>query len=109
MLLLEFEYRILTVRLLRTTVFGPNNTTSKWLAGLRPEDFPGNTIGEQIAYAARFIKAGILSPAAGADPALPGYTPFTSKEMIEQAHKLGVAVKPWTVSYQKPCLRCPYR
>jgi len=93
-------------------MFGPNNTTSKWLAGLRPEDFPGNTIGEQLAYAARFIKAGILSPAAaaaGTDPALPGYTPFATKEMIEQAHKLGVAVKPWTVSYQEPCSRCPYR
>lgn len=93
-------------------MFGPNNTTSKWLAGLRLEDFPGDTTGEQLAYAARFIKAGILSPAAiaaGTDPALPGYTPFATKEMIEQAHKLGVAVKPWTVSYRELCSRRPYR
>lgn len=88
-------------------MFGPNNTTSKWLAGIRPDDFPGNTAGEQLAYAARFIKAGILSPGAveaGTDPAFPGYIPFTTKEMIEQAHKLGVTVKPWIVSYQ-PCSR----
>jgi glycerophosphoryl diester phosphodiesterase len=103
---LEFESTILTFRLLRTTVFGPNNTTSKWLAGLRSEDFPGNTTGEQLAYAARSIKAGILSPAAvvaSTNPAFPGYIPFATKEMIEQAHKLGVAVKPWTVSYEESC------
>jgi glycerophosphoryl diester phosphodiesterase len=87
-----------------TTTVGPNNTTSNWLAGLRPDDFPGNTTGEQLAYAARSIKAGILSPAAvaaGTDPALPGYTPFATKEMIDQAQKLGVAVKPWTVRFQQ--------
>ena len=94
---------ILTVLSPRTTTFGPNNTTSKWLAGLRLDHFPGNTVGEHLAYAAGSIKAGILSPtavAAGTDPALPGYIPFTTKEMINQAHKLGVAVKPWTVSFR---------
>ena len=112
MCFLGVEYTILTVRFLSSTIFGPNNTTSKWLAGLRPDDFPGNTAGEQLAYAARSIKAGILSPAAvaaGTDPAFPGYIPFATKEMIEQSHKLGVAVKPWTVSYQEPCSRRPCR
>jgi len=28
----------------------------------------------------------------------PNYVPFTTKEMIDQAHKLGMRVKPWTVS-----------
>lgn len=96
------EPKITTAALVdKTTMSGPNNTTSKWLAGLRPQDFPGTTTGEQLAYAAHSIKAGILSPgaaASGTDPALPGYIPFATKEMIEQAHKLGVAVKPWTVN-----------
>lgn len=34
-----------------------------------------------------------------------GYLAFTTKEMIDTAHKLGLKVKPWTVSCHIPVLR----
>ncbi|KAF8971435.1 PLC-like phosphodiesterase [Flammula alnicola] len=88
----------------QTTALGEDNGTSSWLAGLRLEDFPGETMGERIAHAAKSIKADILSPAAvsignGVEPVDGGYFPFTTEEMILQAHELGMMVKPWTVNY----------
>ncbi|KAF8331518.1 PLC-like phosphodiesterase [Cantharellus anzutake] len=97
-----------------TTYSGPNNTVSPWLAGINPKDFPGPTLGEQLAQAAHSIGAHILSashavsflplPNAVApdsttsDPTLPGHVAFTTKEMVDEAHKLGMQVKPWTVN-----------
>ncbi|KAF8168246.1 PLC-like phosphodiesterase [Crassisporium funariophilum] len=99
------EPKILISALLeQKTVVGPDNTTSQWLAGLRVEDFPGATIGIKIANAAKSIGASVLSPAAvssagtGIDPTEPGYLPFTTKDMIGQAHELSMVVKPWTVN-----------
>ncbi|KAF8624793.1 hypothetical protein AX15_005682 [Amanita polypyramis BW_CC] len=80
-----------------------SNGISPWLAGIRLEDFPGSTIDVQIANAARSIKADVLSPAAfysnssGDDASLPGYIPFTTVDMIESAHELGMTIVPWTV------------
>jgi len=84
-----------------------SNTASQseaWLAGLRWDGFPGDSAGVQIANAAKFIRADILSPAAvagtsqGQDPAEAGYVAFATKEMIERAHEVGMLVKPWTVN-----------
>ncbi|KAJ3480220.1 hypothetical protein NLI96_g8505 [Meripilus lineatus] len=81
-----------------------DNSTSPWLAGLRLEDFPGPSFEERIAQAAHAVGADILSPAAVSsrgrvsDPALPGYVPFTTRVMVEEAHRLGLEVKPWTVN-----------
>ncbi|KAH9891050.1 PLC-like phosphodiesterase [Cubamyces lactineus] len=86
------------------TAFMPDNSTSPWLAGLRLEDFPGPTVFEQIAQAAHYIGADILSPSAEstwtpvADPEMEGYVPFTTREMVEEGHRLGLLVKPWTVN-----------
>lgn len=84
---------------------GPDNSTSKWLAGLRIDNFPGANLGEKISNAAVSIGAGILSPDAninvetGIDPSDPSYIPFsTMKDMIQQSHYLGMEVKPYTVS-----------
>lgn len=55
----------------------------------------------QIVRAAQKIGAEALSPAAtlnGTDPALPGYLPFTTKAMVDEAHRLGLVVLPWTVN-----------
>ncbi|KAF9535471.1 PLC-like phosphodiesterase, partial [Crepidotus variabilis] len=85
-----------------TTIYGPSNTTSQWQAGLVIDSFEGATSGEKVANAAAYIKAQVLSTAAvssqgnATDPADPGYVPFTTKAMIDQAHKNGVLVKPWT-------------
>lgn len=81
-----------------------DNSTTPWLAGLRLDAFPGPTLSEQVAQAAHHIGANVLSPSAASfetpapDPAMEGYATFTTREMIEEAHKLGLLVKPWTVS-----------
>lgn len=81
----------------------PDGRNSPWLGGIRLDDLPGNTLGIRIALAAWSIGADILSPAAissqsnSSDPSQSGYLSFTTKEMIEKAHELGLLVKPWTV------------
>jgi len=83
----------------RTTAIGPGNSSSKWLAGLRIDEFPGANVGVKLANAAASIGAGILSAAAvSSDGTDHGYIPFTTKDMIRQSHELGMEVKPWTVS-----------
>ncbi|KAK7468668.1 hypothetical protein VKT23_003172 [Stygiomarasmius scandens] len=87
------------------TAIMPDNSTSPWLAGLRLDEFEGESLGEQVAHAAHTINADILSPADMAsedspDPAMNGYVPFTSKAMVDRAHDIGLLVKPWTVNRQ---------
>ncbi|EGO02809.1 hypothetical protein SERLA73DRAFT_102799 [Serpula lacrymans var. lacrymans S7.3] len=78
-------------------------SASPWLAGLRLDDFPGSSPDIRIAQAARAIDADILSPSTSfyitpPDPAAKGSTQFTTKEMVDEAHRLGMKVKPWTVN-----------
>jgi hypothetical protein len=86
----------------------PDNSTSPWLGGLRLDQFPGSSIGVRIAQAAHWLGADVLSPSAEAfvspspDPALAGYVSFTTKDMVDAAHGLGMTVKPWTVSLRFP-------
>ncbi|KAF9065419.1 PLC-like phosphodiesterase [Rhodocollybia butyracea] len=78
-----------------------DNETSPWLAGQRLDAFEGD-LGALVASAAHAIGADILSPADVAslvvDPTLPEYKPFTTRSMVDHAHKLGMLVKPWTVN-----------
>lgn len=66
--------------------------------------FPGETFGAKVANAAKSLGADVLSPNFVADnspvqdPALAGFIPFTTKEMVNQAHANGMKAKPWTVS-----------
>lgn len=77
---------------------------SPWLAGLRLEDFPGSTMEAQLVNAAKYIRADVLSPSAfywngtSHDPSMPGYIPFVTKDMISEAHQLGIEVIPWSVN-----------
>jgi glycerophosphoryl diester phosphodiesterase len=76
---------------------------SPWLAGLNLNDFGGPevTIDVRIARAAASLGADILSPAAGTGGNGHGviaWEPFTTKAMVDEAHRLGVLVKPWTVN-----------
>lgn len=86
------------------TATRPDNSTSPWLAGLRLDQFPGLSTEAQIARAAHQIGADILSPTAetsvspSPDPAMMGYVPFTTKDMVDEAHRLGMTVKPYTVN-----------
>jgi len=102
----ELDQRVITSALIDSeTIISTDNSTSKWLAGLRIENFPGANLGEKISNAAASIGAGILSPDArmsietGLDPSDPSYIPLsTMKDMIQRSHYLGMEVKPWTVN-----------
>ncbi|KAG6817618.1 hypothetical protein H0H87_006246 [Tephrocybe sp. NHM501043] len=97
------EPRIPTAALVTSITAGSVNGTTPWFAGLKLSDFPGATIDEKIAEAAASIKADILSPSyisnssPVADPSQAEYIPFTTKAMVDRAHKLGLKVVPWTV------------
>ncbi|CAK5279939.1 unnamed protein product [Mycena citricolor] len=75
----------------QATAASVGSRPSPWLAGLRLEDFPGSSRDIQIVHAAHSINSSILSPAAYGDG-------FTTRKMVEQAHRLGMQVKPWTVN-----------
>ena len=85
------------------TAWMPDNSTTSWLAGLRLDSYPGPTVAHQVAQAAYVLGADILSPSAKSffgtvpDPAMDGYEAFTTKEMVDEAHRLGLRVVPWTV------------
>jgi glycerophosphoryl diester phosphodiesterase len=69
---------------------------SPWLGGLDIDDFGGDLV-----RAARSFGADALSPVHG-DPqdgkvTDPGYTPYTTKAMVDEAHAAGMKVIPWTV------------
>ncbi|ORY78424.1 PLC-like phosphodiesterase [Leucosporidium creatinivorum] len=82
------------------TVHG--NGPSNWLAGIDIDSFPGSTPQERVAQAAASINADILSPVATSyasnvtDVNMPGFIPFTTKAMVDEAKKLGMKVEPWT-------------
>lgn len=83
------------------TAFTPHGSTSPWLAGLRLESFPGPSLSEQIAQAARSIQADVLSPTGTflvPSSSHEGLSHFTTPEMISEAHRLGMKVVPWTVN-----------
>jgi len=86
------------------TAMMPDNSTSPWLAGLRLDQFAGLSIPVEIAHAAHWLGSDILSPVAESlaspspDPAMTGYIPFTTKDMVDEAHNLGMTVKPFTVN-----------
>ncbi|KAI0768633.1 PLC-like phosphodiesterase [Trametes elegans] len=101
----HFDSTIVTSALIDDeTGLMPDNSTTPWLAGIRLDAFPGPTLSEQVAQAAAHIGADILSPSAESyetpvpDPALEGYMTFTTREMVKEAHKLGLFVKPFTVN-----------
>lgn len=92
-----------TVALLDETTIAPdptNRTSYPWLGGLNlAADFDGNWVA-----AAAAIGAKALSPVHGFPSNLtvnsPGYTPFTTKQVVEEAHALGMAVVPWTADHE---------
>ncbi|KAJ7814158.1 PLC-like phosphodiesterase [Mycena olivaceomarginata] len=67
------------------TAVMPDNTVSP--------NFSGSSLGVKLANAAHSINASILSPHATYSP-----KSLATKEMVDQAHYLGMLVKPWTVN-----------
>lgn len=80
-----------------TTVVPDANGTYPWLGGLNLDDYDGDWVA-----AAAAIGSSVLSPVHGTPSNLtvnsPGYTPFTTKEIVDEAHGLDMQVipGPWT-------------
>ncbi|MFE5210059.1 glycerophosphodiester phosphodiesterase family protein [Streptomyces sp. NPDC056600] len=73
---------------------------SPWLGGLDIDDFEGS-LQRRYVTAAASLGADAVSPVHG-DPQNggvedPGYTPFTNRELVAEAHRRGLKVVPWTV------------
>jgi hypothetical protein len=85
------------------TAVPPEGQPSPWLAGLNLDDFggPDVEIDVRIARAAASLGIDILSPAAGTGGNGHGvivWEPFTTKAMVDESHRLGMLIKPWTVN-----------
>lgn len=80
-----------------TKIIPDGNGKFPWLGGL---DLQKQFSGDWVAAAA-FVNASALSPLHGypvaATQFTPGYTAFTNKDVVERAHKVGIAVVPWTI------------
>ncbi|THZ23568.1 glycerophosphoryl diester phosphodiesterase [Aureobasidium pullulans] len=74
------------------------NSMYPWLGGIDLDTFSGDWVA-----AAHSIGASILSPNHGTGNAsdatvnTPDYVPFTTKDVVNRAHGLGMQVIPWTV------------
>ncbi|RKT51941.1 glycerophosphodiester phosphodiesterase [Saccharothrix australiensis] len=70
---------------------------SPWTGGLELADFDGSVV-----RAVRSFGASALSPVHGnpqnGKVGDPGYTPFTTKALVDEAHAHGIEVVPWTVN-----------
>ncbi|MFI7440832.1 glycerophosphodiester phosphodiesterase family protein [Nonomuraea indica] len=69
---------------------------SPWLGGIDIDDFGGDPLG-----AVKSFGADAFSPVHGfpqnGKVTDPGYQPYVTKAMVDQAHDLGIKVIPWTV------------
>lgn len=82
---------------LQAGVAGP----SPWLGGIDIDDFPG-TLQQKYVAATHSFGADAVSPVHG-DPQggtidTPGYVPFTTQQLVDEAHAVGMRVIPWTVN-----------
>jgi glycerophosphoryl diester phosphodiesterase len=67
---------------------------SPWLGGIDIDDFDGNPL-----LAIESFGADAFSPVHGwGSAADPGYEPYVTRAMVEEAHELGIPVIPWTVN-----------
>nr|WP_235998681.1 glycerophosphodiester phosphodiesterase family protein [Qaidamihabitans albus] len=70
---------------------------SPWLGGIDIDDFGGSPV-----QAVRSFGADALSPVHGNPQGGtvhdPGYVPFTTKALVEEAHRAGIEVIPWTIN-----------
>ena len=69
---------------------------SPWLGGIDIDDFGGSFVEAAHSFGADAVSPVHGNPQNGG-VGQPGYTPFTTKKMVKDAHKLGMLVIPWTV------------
>lgn len=70
---------------------------SPWLGGIDIDDFDGSLVDAAASFGADAISPVHGSPQDGSvlDP---GYEPFTTASLVEEAHAAGMVVVPWTVN-----------
>ncbi len=70
---------------------------SPWLGGLDIDDFAGSLVAATASFGTDAISPVHGDPQAGSvlDP---GYQPFTTRTMVDEAHAAGMRVIPWTVN-----------
>ncbi|KAJ6574716.1 PLC-like phosphodiesterase [Mycena capillaripes] len=90
----KLDSKIITSALVEyDTTVAYGDAASPWLGGLNLQNFSGSSFGVKIANAAHSINASILSPSAYNSP-----RSLITKEMVDEAHRLGMLVEPWTVN-----------
>ena len=88
----EQEPSIVTVALIDASDLRPI-----WTAGIDVEAQEGPDLAQKVAQAAKKANADILSPSHGVgEVEVEGYVPFANKTMVDEAHKLGMKVVPYT-------------
>ena len=69
---------------------------SPWLGGIDIDDFGGSLVRGAASFGADAISPVHGNPQGG-KVGDPGYVPYTTPQMVREAHEAGMAVIPWTV------------
>jgi glycerophosphoryl diester phosphodiesterase len=69
---------------------------SPWLGGLDVDDFGGDVVKAAHSFSA-FALSPVHGNPQGAKVTDPGYQPYTTNAMVDEAHSLGMKVIPWTI------------
>jgi glycerophosphoryl diester phosphodiesterase len=70
---------------------------SPWLGGIDIDDFGGSFVAAAASFGADAISP-VHGDPQGGSTLDPGYVPFTTQEMVDEAHAAGMKVIPWTVN-----------
>lgn len=69
---------------------------SPWLGGIDIDDFGGDLVAAVASFGADVLSPVHGTPQNGAVTD-PGYVPYTTPELVADAHAAGIAVVPWTI------------
>ena len=69
---------------------------SPWLGGIDVDDFGGSLVAAAASFGADAISPVHGFPQHG-KVTDPGYEPYTTPQLVEQAHAAGLAIVPWTI------------
>ncbi|PXY32709.1 glycerophosphodiester phosphodiesterase [Prauserella muralis] len=70
---------------------------SPWLGGLDIDDFGGSPVRAVTSFGASALSPVHGNPQGGA-VGDPDYVPFTTKALVDEAHRAGIRVVPWTIN-----------
>ncbi|RKN04600.1 glycerophosphodiester phosphodiesterase [Streptomyces radicis] len=70
---------------------------SPWLGGIDIDDFDGSLVDATVSFGADAISPVHGDPQDG-QVGQPGYVPYVTEELVDEAHAAGLRVIPWTVN-----------